>query len=111
MPIICTKCNYNMTRAEAAGYLTADLYEFLKKDIISLYTQPIKKNHSNIFLDTIDQYIVGILNKTETKCHTCKEYINWILVSEIKKKESDAKKNPLSHTCNHANPLTKSNAS
>lgn len=98
-----------MTRTEAAGYFTAELYDFFKKDIISLYTQPIKKNYSNLFLDTIDQYIVGILNKTETKCHTCKEYVNWILVSEIKKEDPDAQKNPLSHACNDANNFTKSN--
>lgn len=110
MIIICSKCNYNMTKAEAAGYLTAEFYEFLKKDIMSLYTQPIKKNHSNIFLDTIDRYIIGILNKTETKCHTCKEYVNWILVSEIKKKEADAEKNALFHPYNYANNPTKQNA-
>ncbi len=99
-----------MTRAEAAGYFTAELYDFFKKTIIPLYTQPIKKNHSNIFLETIDQYIIGILNKTETKCHTCKQYINWILVSEIKKEETNANNNPLHHPTQHADRSEKHNS-
>ncbi len=31
-------------------------------------------------------WIVGILNKSETKCHICKEYIGW---SNVKIKKGD----------------------
>ena len=78
MSIHCQKCGYHFTNAEALGYMAAECYALFKESIlpnlIALYT---RRGVTKTLKNTIEETIIGILNKSKLECHVCMHYYGW----------------------------------
>jgi hypothetical protein len=78
MAIQCQKCLYILSKSEAFGYMTSEVYKLCKNVLMPCLTEHCaKRGIQNYLNDITESIIIGILNDSKTECHVCMKYLGW----------------------------------
>lgn len=89
MAIICSHCNYHMTKSEVSGYALYNTLSFTKEILAKIYLDRMSSRRSMLgdsryYLEAVvEDFMIGILNSSELCCHACKKYHQWIRVNQV----------------------------